>query len=349
MNRKFLFFVLVLILATGALAQSESRTFSGNVGQSRIEMSLKRDGGRLTGTYSYVRVGKPLNLAGTIDESGSFTLTETTTAGAKTGVFAGSWTVSKSDGAGELTGEWKNPAGTKTLDFFLTEQMVFFKGGERLITKSFFEQNKAKMFEISVEYPELSGVAPAVASAFNSLSRTRAMEGVASFRKDMMALTAEDLKWTKESGMSNTSEVSYNVTYADNEVISVSFGNYYFTGGAHPNSVSFALTFDLKTGRELTLGDLFKPESKYLQVLSSYCVKQLQKELSDMTDDDWIKNGAGPNAENYKSWNLTKKGLIVNFDSYQVAAYAAGPQEVVVPYAELDAMFIKRFGVFNSE
>jgi hypothetical protein len=54
-----------------------------------------------------------------------------------------------------------------------------------------------------------------------------------------------------------------------------------------------------------------------------------------MLDDDWIQRGAGPDAENYGSWTIGKKGLGIIFDSYQVAAYAAGPQHVLVPYSAL--------------
>ena len=35
-----------------------------------IEMILTRDGDRLTGTYFYPKVGKNINLAGTIDKAG---------------------------------------------------------------------------------------------------------------------------------------------------------------------------------------------------------------------------------------------------------------------------------------
>ena len=53
-----------------------------------------------------------------------------------------------------------------------------------------------------------------------------------------------------------------------------------------------------------------------------------------MTDEE-IQSGAAPLAKNYQSWILTKKGLGITFDAYQVGPYAAGPQFVMVPYAAL--------------
>jgi hypothetical protein len=54
-----------------------------------------------------------------------------------------------------------------------------------------------------------------------------------------------------------------------------------------------------------------------------------------MVLEELIDAGAGPRADNYRAWNITKKGLWITFDPYQVAAYAAGPQYILVPYSVL--------------
>jgi hypothetical protein len=54
-----------------------------------------------------------------------------------------------------------------------------------------------------------------------------------------------------------------------------------------------------------------------------------------MLDDESIRTGAGPNPRNYQSWTITRKGLGINFDAYQVGPYVAGPQFVVVPYSAI--------------
>ncbi len=65
-----------------------------------------------------------------------------------------------------------------------------------------------------------------------------------------------------------------------------------------------------------------------------------------MSDDEWIATGAGPKAENFDSWNITKTGILINFDPYQVAAYAAGPQDVLIPYEEIKSI-LKQNWVFQ--
>jgi hypothetical protein len=86
----------------------------------------------------------------------------------------------------------------------------------------------------------------------------------------------------------------------------------------------------------LKLGDLFKPGAKFLQAIADFSIADLKRQGKDigLTDEE-IQNGAAPAAKNYQSWNVTKKGLGINFDAYQVGPYAAGPQFVMVPYSNL--------------
>jgi hypothetical protein len=96
------------------------------------------------------------------------------------------------------------------------------------------------------------------------------------------------------------------------------------------------LNYDLKNGRQLKLADLFKPGAKFLPVIATYSIGDLKKQAKDKgLLDDQIESGAAPAAKNYLSWNITKKGLGINFDPYQVGPYAAGPQYVMVPYTIL--------------
>jgi hypothetical protein len=92
----------------------------------------------------------------------------------------------------------------------------------------------------------------------------------------------------------------------------------------------------LKNGKQLNLADVFKPGAKYLQSLASYCIADLKKQGKDKgLLDEEIEKGASANIKNYQSWTITRKGLAINFEAYQVGPYAAGPQFVLVPYSNL--------------
>lgn len=325
-------FLLAFIIQTAA--QTKSKVFRGYVSDKRVQMTLTREGGKVTGTYFYQKIGKNLQLNGSIDAKGNLKLTERDAKGVKTGEFSGQWKENES-GNIRLEGDWINPKSKENLSFYLTEEVVEFTGGAKFTSKTFAEANKPKMFEITAEYPVLSGVNSQTAAKFNRLVSTKVMEWVNDFRKDMLAMTAEDLKFAKERGIRNYLDISYVAELANDDLISIAFGVSAYTGGVHPNYYSFPVNFDLRNAKEIKLADLFKANSNYLKAISDYSIKKLKIKTGDMSDEEWIATGAGPNADNFKSWNITKKGILINFDPYQVAAYAAGPQEVLIPLSEL--------------
>ena len=337
---------MILALAFQINAQSITKMFRGYISGAPIQITLTRTGDNLSGTYLYTRIGKDLKLAGTIDAGGNFKLKESDTTGKTTGEFSGKWIEAANANGASLEGEWRKPNSKNTLGFIAVEQVIEFTNGAKFVSKNFAENNKPKRFTISAEYPEISGVSAGTMAKFNELSKTLSMASVAEFRKNMMAQTKEDLSYLP-AGMSNYLDIGYGIEWATNDVISVQFLNSFFAGGVHPNYYTSTLNFDLKSGKEITLADLFQPNSGYLKAISDYSIADLKTRLSDMSDDDWIATGAGADAENYKSWNLTKKGLMITFDQYQVAAYAAGPQTVIIPYSKLKGILRTNFIASN--
>jgi hypothetical protein len=106
----------------------------------------------------------------------------------------------------------------------------------------------------------------------------------------------------------------------------------YYTGAAHPTDTSQTATFDLQTGQTLTLPELFIPNVDYLDAISKYCIAELGARAIGFQG---FELGATATLQNYHNWNITVDGLMITFDEYQGAPYAAGPQIVVIPYKEL--------------
>ena len=104
--------------------------FHGRIaGTIAIEMTLTRDGDRLTGSYLYPKVGKNINLAGTVDKDGNVQLRESDESGKDTGVFKGKWkpaTDSPDPGLNEIEGKWSKPDGSKETEFSLMQQPIEF-------------------------------------------------------------------------------------------------------------------------------------------------------------------------------------------------------------------------------
>jgi hypothetical protein len=130
--------------------------------------------------------------------------------------------------------------------------------------------------------------------------------------------------------------VDYILVSQSDELWSLKFDiSFYSDGAAHPGDYSLTLNHDLGQSRELALGDLFLPNSNYLEAISNYCIAELGKQPFF---DGAFTDGANPTAENYRNWNILPEGLMVTFDTYQVGPGAAGPQMVVVPWDQLSAV-----------
>ena len=74
-----------------------------------------------------------------------------------------------------------------------------------------------------------------------------------------------------------------------------------------------------------------------MSVISDKTIQYLLKLNSEneFSDEEWIKEGAGPKAENYKTFTFNKNTIVFYFDPYVVAAYVAGRQDVIFTFKTL--------------
>jgi len=318
------------------------RTLVGLIdGKHAVVMELSRtksdaeDSSELYGTYRYKKVQKKsLSLSGKIAKDGTVELTETAD-DKETGIFIGKLVleIRGDDSRLKFTGNWKkSKSDPKALPFELAETR-FDLGGLRLVSKEQTEENKKQKQTIDIQYPQLVGADAAKTDVFNKAMNEFVAKQTNAFRKNVKEMMADRTDAGDWPG--NDLDISYTTTYADKNVISVLVWTYQYTGGAHGGSSSTTFNYDLQNGRLLKLADLFQPNSGYLKVIANYCTAALIKDIGQEADQEWLRNGAAPKADNYKSWCLTDDGLQITFDAYQVAAYAFGPQEVIVPYSAL--------------
>ena len=328
--------------ASGVATNGEKFYFRGTIaGNLRIEMTLLRDGERLTGAYFYPKAGKNIALSGTIDKDGNVSISESDDSGKQTGVFKGKWKPaadSPDPNLNAIDGKWSRPDGSKETAFLVSQQPIEFTGAARVTLKMIKEANKEKHYTVDGEYPQIEG--DARFDKFNREARSLIAKDVAAFKTAETASETDPGTETPAETLNSSLSVGYEIRCATDDLISVAFTESdYERGAAHPNSSTSVLNYDVKNGKKLALADLFNARTNYLNAISTYCIKELKdrskKDKDSMLDDEMMKSGASARADNYKAWAITKKGLWITFDPYQVAAYAAGPQYVLVPYSAL--------------
>lgn len=211
-------------------------------------------------------------------------------------------------------------------------------------TKTITETVKSK-WTYKAEYPELKFKNDELAAGFNKVAKDIALTQVKEFKKFISEMTDEDWN-SKPRDMEYEMVFGFQNEFQNDDLISISFGRYEYTGGAHGNSQTITLNYDLKNDRIIQLSDLFKQNSNYLAVISKNSIEQITEKQGEYADSEWIETGAGAKAENYKNWFITQDGLKFVFDAYQVGPYAAGSFETILPFAKFDYSIVS--SLFNK-
>jgi hypothetical protein len=212
----------------------------------------------------------------------------------------------------------------------------------------------------SLEHPELQASSKITESARTSIN-TKIVQYI---QNENMSPAAQAEAFMKDcqrerldvKGMSDSSldqpkyaqTVEPDVIFANQKVISLLSLNYAYTGGAHGNYGYGAQSFDLVTGRELGLEDLVKPEHlrEFYQRVSAMLLKnnrdlifeESAKDIQQFLDDRKPTTTQSQRAQygRLKNWYLVEDGIVFYYNPYEIAPYAAGIQEVRMPFTDWD-------------
>ena len=89
------------------------------------------------------------------------------------------------------------------------------------------------------------------------------------------------------------------------------------------------------------ISDIFVPSSDYLKYISEYTYNVLKQRADKdglLNSDDLIKEGTGPLAENFRTFNVDDKNLVIVFNPYKAGPYVWGIQTVAIPLSGLKSM-----------
>lgn len=141
--------------------------------------------------------------------------------------------------------------------------------------------------------------------------------------------------------LNNTISVIYN----DNSIVSLQSEFYHFTGGVHGNSGVYFTNFNSEDGRKLALSDLLIPN--YIRELNLTAEKIFRTQNNLLPDEDleaagyWFEGNKFSLNDNF---GIKNDGLVFYFNSYEIAPYAMGPTEILIPYKEMKNL-VKKDGL----
>lgn len=229
--------------------------------------------------------------------------------------------------------------------------------GVELAEESLSEKNERRKYEIDLIFPQLKGRLSPQAAGFNRAVRALVAREARDFRRTFGSpknLARSEKKFGEDVSAFLTGR--YEVIHLGDDFASVRFTLYGKGWVGRTIQHHRVLNFDLKSGRVLKLADLFEPGAQHLPALAANCVADLKRQDEEehrrevarvtgegkpasyagvRTPDSTFQIGAGPEADNYRAWNLAAEGVLVSFATCRVGACADGEKEVLVPYSAL--------------
>ncbi len=125
------------------------------------------------------------------------------------------------------------------------------------------------------------------------------------------------------------------------KILAIEYSDYSYLGGAHPNRFVTYSNYNLENGELVSIDDCFT--NGYEENLNSIAEKIFRKQKQLKPDEDL--NSAGywfdeDKLELNDNFAILNDGLLFYFNAYDIAPYAMGPTEMVIPYSEVKQLIL---------
>lgn len=195
-------------------------------------------------------------------------------------------------------------------------------------------EENTPQYRIKASYPEFHNLGDASReAAANAAIKTEIEKEI----KDFKGYAEEAMDIVPEA--KSELQIGYEAVHVNPSIASIKLSNStYIEGAAHPFNVYISFNYSFRDLSRITLAELFNPSSNYLSLLADYSRQDLKNQLKDYYTEETVAGGTDPKPENYEVFLLSEDKLILIFNVYSVASYAAGPQKVEISYDELSSI-----------
>ncbi|MEO8934009.1 MAG: DUF4163 domain-containing protein [Xanthomarina sp.] len=132
-----------------------------------------------------------------------------------------------------------------------------------------------------------------------------------------------------DSAVAWEAQIDGEIMYQSPDIISLSITTYLNTGGAHGSLNIAFLNFNAQTGKQLKNEDLLGDYSAFTNLAKTYFYEEIadKRELYFEPDNFILPENIGFNEE----------GVILLYNSYEIAPYSTGLTEIRIPWSELQS------------
>lgn len=200
-----------------------------------------------------------------------------------------------------------------------------------------------KFFKADIKYPYLK-----IKSNYNKKDDTQTkiiqninstISNTVTTAKDKIEKDSEEYKksYEADSNKDNTIKYqyeaiyNYKIAYNKNNILSIPLTMYEFTGGAHGLTNIKSFNYDLATGKELKLEDLFKANSNYKEVINNH----IKEEISKQPEIYFQGQDAFSSIKDNQDFYISDEGIVIYFSLYDIAPYSSGIPMFTITWDEI--------------
>ncbi len=192
------------------------------------------------------------------------------------------------------------------------------------VDKEIIKKND-KYLKSTLEIPIIENDNPDMSSLVNK----RIKEDILSFYDKTYKEAKDYIDDFQLSDVNFVGDSSFEIKKIDENIISILVRYYKYLGGAHGYYEYIPYNIDLQNGKNITLKEIFKTDVDYKTIINNEVDKQIKNENLDKVFDFYgIK-------ENQKFY-INDGELVVYFDLYEIAPYAAGVPEFSLDLNEIE-------------
>ncbi len=145
-----------------------------------------------------------------------------------------------------------------------------------------------------------------------------------------------------ESAIGYEMELEQAVIFNSPKIIAIEAFNYAYTGGAHGNYSTRFYNFEVATGQEIDLKQLLA--DNYEPRLKAIAGPIFKKAYLEEGMTKYSEAGFDFNKDVFTltdNFAITKEGLKFLYNPYEIAPYALGQQEILIPYSTIKELIRK--------
>jgi len=200
------------------------------------------------------------------------------------------------------------------------------------------EKTDTPALTLIIQYPEISGMENTEAqNKINTKFAELAAAAKAKGQEAESLILPEQLS----RGIKAEAYFNYEVKYNKKGLVSIVFYDYLYSGGAHGYTVQSSYTYDLKTGAEAELKDLFSSDTDYMSLINGEIKKQMEE--GDIT----MLLAPFSSIKENQDFYLSNKGLVIYFQLYEYYPYVYGIPEYMFEFQSVKDILNPHINLLN--